>query len=1036
MMNNRTTRNDRVSSKLAGFLNSVGVLGLCLGLLFVPTLAGADSVAQVQTAKRISRQTVVLIDPQGRPTTGGTTTTDTTVQPGDILTYVIQFTPVPNGSNRGLGGYITDYIPMNTEVVGARIVDRNGNTVPPHRGGLSADGVGPRGPRTFTPNTLPQGSMSQLYADTGIFFSTDPRTARSPDGSVAGEAFVSLFNGLPMNPNPTGVGNLQQLLGGGATPYAHNLWDLAQVYAFGVKNGAIGSGGQGVAPDMYGSPVAGPETWYQNEATWDWWDVTNGVVLAPTIGTIGSVDLAGNPVVGPWKRIQTLGSETGMRGATPDPTGAMPDPGPAMHIGVPAVDGTGQLLGWALSADNALPSYDAVTYDPADSTTWYTTAVRFAVGELVVGDEYFAEISLRVKDTPLDPVSGMDLNCAEVTGGDASAEQANGSKGGKDNAWRYFLPAPSCVVLNNFFELSVDKLLALPGDPLVYTVEGKNLSTNTQTTVIADLCYTAADLNFVSADFGGVNDPAGTGCPLSAAGAQSSVHWAVGDLLPGQDFLYTANFTVTANAGNDMTIARAVYTSDQLPVPGFQVVAATTVVGSSLIHLGASVAPSSVQVQAALAAVHYDVTVANDGTLDADVAGCAAPGCRVIVDLPVGFSYSAGTATVDTAAVADPSVAGTQLAFSNGLVLLAPAQIMTIGFDVTVPMAHPAGAYTLAVESWLADVGMGNVVVDSVVGVAELLVDTQRTAAPTIAGTLVGGGTQVSGSAEANATVVVMVNGVPVATVTADASGNWSATVPSLFPGQVVEASAEATGKLVSPNSAASTVAAGSTVTACNDGLDNDSDGLTDFPSDPGCLSASDQDETDPPECADTVDNDGDGLTDYPNDPKCASFADNSESGLPECSDGVDNDGNGLMDFPDDSGCSAADDALEATPSECNDGLDNDGDGLIDYPLDDGCNSALDNTELLGVVATDGGPTDSGATDGGSGDAGAADGGNADGGGAADAGPGRTDPGGIELKGVKGGGCCNNATAPGGNPGLALFALLGLGVLVPRRRRR
>jgi beta-glucanase (GH16 family) len=33
---------------------------------------------------------------------------------------------------------------------------------------------------------------------------------------------------------------------------------------------------------------------------------------------------------------------------------------------------------------------------------------------------------------------------------------------------------------------------------------------------------------------------------------------------------------------------------------------------------------------------------------------------------------------------------------------------------------------------------------------------------------------------------------------------------------------------------------------ACADGLDNDSDGLTDYPADPGCTSASDADETDP----------------------------------------------------------------------------------------------------------------------------------------------------------------------------------------------
>ena len=39
----------------------------------------------------------------------------------------------------------------------------------------------------------------------------------------------------------------------------------------------------------------------------------------------------------------------------------------------------------------------------------------------------------------------------------------------------------------------------------------------------------------------------------------------------------------------------------------------------------------------------------------------------------------------------------------------------------------------------------------------------------------------------------------------------------------------------------------------CNDGLDNDSDGHTDYPDDPGCDSALDTDETDPPLCGDNI---------------------------------------------------------------------------------------------------------------------------------------------------------------------------------------
>lgn len=64
-----------------------------------------------------------------------------------------------------------------------------------------------------------------------------------------------------------------------------------------------------------------------------------------------------------------------------------------------------------------------------------------------------------------------------------------------------------------------------------------------------------------------------------------------------------------------------------------------------------------------------------------------------------------------------------------------------------------------------------------------------------------------------------------------------------------------------------------STTPLCNDGIDNDFDGLTDYPNDPACLTVNGT--TEYPQnfyqCNDGVDNDGDGLTDYPADPSCLS---------------------------------------------------------------------------------------------------------------------------------------------------------------------
>ena len=140
----------------------------------------------------------------------------------------------------------------------------------------------------------------------------------------------------------------------------------------------------------------------------------------------------------------------------------------------------------------------------------------------------------------------------------------------------------------------------------------------------------------------------------------------------------------------------------------------------------------------------------------------------------------------------------------------------------------------------------------------------------------------------------------------------------------------------------------------CNDGKDNDGDGLIDYQydkkskmniGDPGCTSATDNDESNcgdrvceggetcatcPADCGtctqcnDKIDNDKDGLIDYPADKGCSSLTDNDES----------NCGNQICEsFESCSSCPA--DCGKCV--ECDDGIDNDGDGYIDYPADKGC---------------------------------------------------------------------------------------------------
>ncbi len=99
-----------------------------------------------------------------------------------------------------------------------------------------------------------------------------------------------------------------------------------------------------------------------------------------------------------------------------------------------------------------------------------------------------------------------------------------------------------------------------------------------------------------------------------------------------------------------------------------------------------------------------------------------------------------------------------------------------------------------------------------------------------------------------------------------------------------------------------------------------------------------------PKKCRNGVDDDNDGLVDYPNDPGCSSSRDNDEhSSTLVCDNGLDetNDADTLADFQlsgGDLGCVSATDNNERD-GPCDDTIDNDGDSFIDYPNDPECTS-------------------------------------------------------------------------------------------------
>ena len=134
----------------------------------------------------------------------------------------------------------------------------------------------------------------------------------------------------------------------------------------------------------------------------------------------------------------------------------------------------------------------------------------------------------------------------------------------------------------------------------------------------------------------------------------------------------------------------------------------------------------------------------------------------------------------------------------------------------------------------------------------------------------------------------------------------------------------------------------------CSDGLDNDGDTSVDL-DDPDCVDGTDDHEIHLV-CGNGVDDDGDGLTDYPADLGCTSLFDDDEKN-PVCVNGLDDDGDGFTDYPADPGCTSL--LAESEQREglvCDDGLDNDFDGFADH-ADSDCASLTNGFEHTDVDA-------------------------------------------------------------------------------------
>ncbi|NNF55621.1 MAG: DUF11 domain-containing protein, partial [Acidimicrobiales bacterium] len=598
---------------LARLLPAIGIVGLVT--FSNPAPAAAHSVAQVDLGVGMTSETKEMLINRG-----------TGIQPGDVLGYVITFTAVNNGSLNGPGGYVTFYPPPGTQVVGAAIVQPEGSSfrdvpvAPP--GAISG-----RAGKSHAPYAPPfdandpnnggaweEGTLPQFYGDTGIFYSQSAATAKYvestfQDGSDPGETALTSLNGYLIE--PSACKQLRKYVGKPPTCKTHNLWDASNVSAWGgaanTKANVPGTephstypnldGKRGRTAYLAGSPVAGPDTFYRYDHT---------------------------AQIGPWQRIAYPGSTIGV--------------GPPKDRSKVDTSYKSTSAGITLDEKNPLP---------AD-----TTAVRWAVGGLSVGELKHVKVDLRVLPTFNSSIcTPVD---AEVFGGDAGVE-----KRGKDNAWRYHVPSPSngntCLALHKSGPSHAAK-----GDKITYTIIASNVSATTLTGVRIEDALPAG-MRFVSAS------------PTPESTAKRAVKWPVLDLAPGESVSYEV--TVKIKAGGTLVNTTTADSDQTHPVKaGNQILVGPVV---AITH-AKSVSPAVI---APGEVVTYTLEITNSGDRKATAVS-------FVDTLDPSLSYVPGSTLINGAKAADPTGSNPNT-WTVGTI--AGKSTATVQFDARMDKTSPPG---------------------------------------------------------------------------------------------------------------------------------------------------------------------------------------------------------------------------------------------------------------------------------------------------------------------------------------------------------
>lgn len=902
-------------------------------LLCWPLAGNAVSVANRLSEISLPDETVALIDPL-TGVSSGSGGSDVRIAVGDVLLFRFAFEPLPDLRQRAIQSYLTVYVPSGAELVGARIIGEDGTTAVPRWPGLAYDGCiggsdcndfddlpcsagAASGTSTSCTGMMGEmlrsfagGGISQLYGDTGIFFSNDLSLSRVPS-----DAFISPENGIEMNLEPSIVdADLAPLLGYSSPYYSHNQWDWTQVQAYGALTAVSGSGGNGNTPHLYGSPVAGSDQFFPFEAT----DSGMGVEF--------------NDITGPWQRMMYPDSRTGFGDCLSNSSAGL--------FCMP--EATNSVL------RRSIPTASGLDIKPANAAA--AKAVRIALGEAWVGHQFQAEVALRVTAVPIDPdfgPSGDNVLCAEASTGALSSRIT--AQDGEHNPWPVYIATPMCTYLGRKVDLKASQLLS-DGGALNFDLEVANLAINPEGSVIVRQLYDESLLQFVSALPPADGQP--TNCPAGYDISKFCLSWTIGDFDPSQEVMIETSFNPLVADG--ISISRLYFESDAAPIPGPESSAVTIL--APIAKPVASLAPAF-DPTASFAASESQVAVTgmigNDGT--AEFAWDS-----LVLMLPDGWRVVDNEISVGGMAFPCDANCDTETPRFPITTLSAASTDAAVAFSLDIPASTDTDLYPVHLQTWGSQSGFGGDFETMFPEIMTVNVGAVRSQPPIVdCPPILSTAPQVSGTSEPDSAISLRFNLMERGQCTADVSGDWTcgfAGFGEMYGGLEVRATASAPSELESELSEPCIVVP---AIACNDGVDNDLDGLTDFPADPGCTDFFDTTEDTEIECSDGVDNDLDGFTDYPDDPDC--YAETDESEADTCDDGIDNDHDGLVDYVKDPkmgdpGCAAASDHNEMSYPECADGVDNDGNLDADFPLDPDCDSAVEDDEVESMQVPSTGP--------------------------------------------------------------------------------